>query len=385
MLTRSRRALRPLLTLAATSVLALSGCSGGDDTGTPTPAVPSQPARGSTPSGSSGPTPTPTAPGDLAVTDTVVQGLQTPWGLDFLPDGDALVTERDTARVLRIGRDGTVATVGTVPGVDPTGEGGLLGLAVSPDFAHDRYVYLYLTAADDNRVVRTHLGPDGRIGALQVLVDGIPKASFHDGGRLVFGPDGMLYASTGEGGVETRAQDRGSLGGKILRMTPTGDVPDDNPFDGSRVYSYGHRNVEGLAFDPQGRLWASEFGNDSLDELNLIRPGRNYGWPEAEGPSDDDRFTDPVATWSTDDASPSGLAWLGHAAYLGALQGERVWQVPLDGTRAGDPRGFLDGDYGRLRTVVVAPDGALWVTTSNRDGRGDPAAEDDRILRVTVG
>ena len=178
------------------------------------------------------------------------------------------------------------------------------------------------------------------------------------------------------------AQDPNSLGGKILRIDQDGKAPKDNPTKGSPVWTTGHRNVQGLAFDDDGNLWASEFGAQTYDELNLIERGRNYGWPIFEGKGGDAAFADPQVQWATDDASPSGLAFLDGRLWLGALRGERLWRVDVTGAKADAEKGFLVGDYGRLRTVVAAPDGNLWVTTSNRDGRGDPASNDDRILLV---
>ncbi|MCZ9340416.1 PQQ-dependent sugar dehydrogenase, partial [Streptomyces sp. TRM76130] len=202
---------------------------------------------------------------------------------------------------------------------------------------------------------------------------GIPKGFVHNGGRIAFGPDGMLYAGTGESGDPGLSQDEESLGGKILRLTPEGDPAPGNPFSGSPVYSVGHRNVQGLAWDADQRLFASEFGQDTWDELNAITPGGNYGWPDAEGASDDEAYRDPVAQWGTDEASPSGIAYTGGSVWMAALKGERLWRVPLDGTaKAAEPQSFLRGEYGRLRTVVAAGDGKLWLVTSETDGRGDP-------------
>ena len=320
------------------------------------------------------------------MTGTVASGLTTPWGIAFLPDGSALVGERDTAKVLLV-RPGSQHLVGTVPGVvsngQQGGEGGLLGLAVSPSYATDHLIYAYMSTAADNRIVRmTYTG--GRLGRPSPILTGIPHGLHHNGGRLAFGPDGMLYASTGEGGVPARAQDKGSLGGKILRMTPEGRAAPGNPFPGSVVWSYGHRNVEGLAFDSAGRLWATEFGDKAWDELNLILPGRNYGWPATQGRTDHPGYTSPKAQWHTDDAGPSGIAVIGSVAWIGALTGHRLWRVPLDGPSAGTPKAFFVDTYGRLRTAVAAPDGSLWLTTSNTDGRGSPRPGDDRILRLTV-
>lgn len=315
----------------------------------------------------------------------IARDLETPWGLAFLPDGDALVSERDNARLLRVTPHGEVSDVGRVRAAEPQGEGGLLGIAVSPSFVRDRWVYAYYTSSSDNRIVRLRYEPDGRLGRQELLVDGIPHAAIHNGGRLAFGPDGMLYATTGEAGRGDPAQDRDSLGGKILRMTPDGEPAPGNPF-GSLVWSFGHRNVQGLAFDPDGRLYATEFGQNRFDEINLIRPGRNYGWPRVEGFGDTGgTYTNPLLTWTTDEASPSGAAIAGGSLWVACLGGQRVWRVPLgtDG-EVGRPQALYVGRYGRLRTVVRAPSGELWLTTSNRDGRGAPAEGDDKILAIPL-
>ncbi|MGD9960902.1 PQQ-dependent sugar dehydrogenase [Nocardioides sp.] len=358
----------------------LTGCASSEDS----PALPSQAPTG--PATTASPQAEPTAspgPRRPQVVDTIATGLAVPWGVAFLPDGSALVTERDSGRVLSI-TDGRVGEVGTVDEAAPQGEAGLLGIAVSPTYASDQQVFLYVTTEQDNRIVRTTY--DGRrLGRLEVILDGIPNGFIHDGGRLAFGPDGYLYASTGETGEEELAQDLDSLGGKILRITPDGDAPPGNPFGESPVWSWGHRNVQGLAFDDRGRLWASEFGASEFDELNLIVKGANYGWPLFEGTGGNGRYAEPEVVWRTSEASPSGLAFADGRLWLGALRGERLWRVDVNGRRAGDPTDFFVGEHGRIRTVVVAPDGNLWVTTSNRDGRGDPAAGDDRILEVRPG
>ncbi len=307
----------------------------------------------------------------------VARGLEVPWGIAFLPGGDALVSERTTGRILRIPRGGGRARVAMrLRGVDTgAGEGGLLGLAVSPRYARDRLVYAYYTSSSDNRIVRFRLG-----GRQRVVLDGLAASSIHNGGRIAFGPDGKLYAGVGDAGDTSLAQERDSLNGKILRMNPDGSVPSGNPF-GTRIWSLGHRNVQGLAWDRAGRLWATEFGQSTTDEVNLIRPGRNYGWPLVEGRGSDRRFVNPKVTWPTSEASPSGAAILDGRLYVAALAGERLWRISLNGSRAGRPRALLDGRYGRLRTIVRAPGGRLWIATSNRDGRGSPRPGDDRILR----
>jgi glucose/arabinose dehydrogenase len=317
---------------------------------------------------------------DLANPQTVATGLTVPWGLGFLPDGSALVAERNSGRVLRVRPGASPSTVTTIAGVSATGESGLLGLAVSPTFAQDNLVYVYFTSASDNRISRFRLdAPQTQ----QVILSGLARASIHDGGRIAFGPDGMLYAAVGDAAVTSNAQNQQSLNGKILRMRPDGGVPaTGNPFPGSLVYSLGHRNPQGLAWDAQGRLYASEFGQNTWDEVNQIVAGANYGWPTVEGRSNDTRFRNPIVVWTTAEASPSGATIDGRTLYVAALRGQRLWSVPLDGAGgAGTPVALLQGRYGRLRTVERAPDGALWVTTSNRDGRGTPATDDDRILR----
>jgi glucose/arabinose dehydrogenase len=365
--------------------LVAAACSDDDNepgsaltTRTPTGAASEPSTPTSTPS-----TATSTAlPGPVvpAAFEDVATGFDVPWGLVFLPDGSALLSERDTARILSVSADGGVTEIGSVEGVQPGGEGGLLGLAVAPDSPET--IYAYFTAAEDNRVVRMpYLG--GALGAAEVVVDGIPKAGNHNGGRLAFGPDGKLYVSTGDASRPERAQDLESLGGKILRLNPDGSIPADNPFDGSPVFSYGHRNVQGLAFDEDGNLWASEFGQNTWDELNLIQAGQNYGWPVVEGVGGDDRFVDPVAQWSTDEASPSGIAFVRDTVFMAALRGERLWQIPVQDGTAGSPADFAVGEFGRLRHAEVAPDGSLWVLTNNT-ARGIPRDGDDRILRVTL-
>jgi glucose/arabinose dehydrogenase len=369
-----------LATLLIVPTLLVAGCDGdaepeAGDTPTATPSTTQ--SSSPTPSATQQPTPASAKP---RVIGTVARNLEVPWGIAFLPDGTALVTERDSGRVFQVG-DGKVDQVGRVEEAQANGEAGLLGVAVSPSYAEDRRVFFYATAESDNRVLRTTFR-NGRLGAMQPILTGIPKAGNHDGGRMIFGPDGMLYVATGEAGQPELAQDRDSLGGKILRITPDGKPAPGNPDSRSPIWTLGHRNVQGLAFDDHGNLWASEFGQDTYDELNLVVKGRNYGWPMVEGKGDEPGLQNPQVTWSTDDASPSGLAFADGRLWLGALRGERVWRVDVEGRRASAEKGFFVGKYGRMRTVVRAPDGNLWVTTSNRDGRGDPADQDDRILLV---
>jgi len=360
----TRRLLPTSLLLGA--VLATAACTG------------TSPADGPRTIASPGPG---TATGGLG---TVVTGLQSPWGLGFLPDGTAVVTDRDEAKVLAISPAGAVSELGGIAGVAPGGEGGLLGIAVSPTFAQDRLLYLYYSADEENRVATVALR-DGSLADQRDILTGIPRASIHNGGRLRFGPDGLLYVGTGESGDRPLAQDVSSLGGKILRVTPDGSPAPGNPFpQAPLVYSYGHRNVQGLAFDADGRLWASEFGQSTWDELNLIQPGGNYGWPEQEGPGSGTEFVQPQRVWPTREASPSGIAVLDGSVWMAGLRGARLWQIPLTGDGTLEPVAHLDGEYGRLRTVEAAPDGSLWLMTSNTDGRGRVRDGDDRIMRITV-
>ena len=371
---RTGRAAAPLAAAAALLAGACSAVSGADPPGRPATLPSSQPPQ----AGSTSAAPTVR----LGTPQVLARGLEAPWGLAFLPGGDALVSERDSGRLVRIRPDGSSRVLGRLAGVNSGGEGGLLGIAASPRFATDGLVYAYYTSADDNRIVRFRLD---RMADPEPIVTGIPVSGIHNGGRIVFGPDGMLYAGTGDASTRGRSQDLGSLGGKILRMTPDGRPPADNPVRGSLVFSRGHRNVQGLAFDPAGRLFATEFGQNRFDEVNRIVAGGNYGWPEVEGAGGEPRFRDPLVTWTPDEASPSGAAIAEGALYVAALRGERLWRIPLDGRGGvGRPEALLVGKFGRLRHVALAPDGSLWLLTSNRDGRGDPVRDDDRILRVPL-
>jgi glucose/arabinose dehydrogenase len=308
----------------------------------------------------------------------IASNLEAPWGLVPLQDGSFLISERDARKIIRIA-GGTTSLVRTIDEADPAGEGGLLGLAITKD---EKTVFAYYTAANDNRIVS--MSWNGRqLGAPKVILKGIRKGFIHNGGRMVIGPDGYLYVGTGESGTGRLAQDKDSLNGKILRLTLDGRPAPGNPFD-NEVYSYGHRNVQGLAFDDKGRLWASEFGQNTWDELNLINKGDDYGWPVVEGSGRVRGMTNPKVVWRTRDASPSGLAYWQGDLWMAGLRGQRLWQIPLDGTKAGDPIAHFRGEYGRLRSVAVAIDGNnLLLTDSNTDGRGDPAKGDDRLFRIT--
>ncbi len=349
------------LACALAAILTLTACTGS----------PSSPGSAATPGGSSSPV-SHGPPKSLRVEQKLDVGLQLPWSVTFLPDGTALVSERDSGLVKSI-RDGQATTVGQLPGVVPGGEGGLLGLALSPTFETDHWLYAYFTASNDNRIARVKLSGDAdgslALGATEVVFSGIPKASTHNGGRIRFGPDGLLYVGTGDSQRRDQPQDPSALGGKILRLTPEGHPAPGNPFGNDNpVYSYGHRNVQGLAWDSAGRLWASEFGPDVDDELNLITPGGNYGWPTVTGAPGRKGFIDAKVVWpSTSEASPSGLEIVDGVAYTGALRGQRLWAVPLEAEAAGAPVAYFTAQYGRLRDVAKAPDGRLWVVSNNQN------------------
>ena len=356
------------------AVVVLAACAAGpDETPAPTP-PPAATATTREPTAPVTESPTTAAPREPEV---IATGLDVPWGLAFLPDGSALVTERRTARVLHLVPGQEPRELATVPGVAADNESGLLGIAVSPGFADDGRVFVYLTTAVDNRVLRMVL-EDGELRPDVVVLEGIPRETYHSGGRIAFGPDGYLYVATGDAARPSTSQDPESLGGKILRVDEDGAPAPGNPQEDSPVWSLGHRNVQGLGWDADGRMFASEFGQDTWDELNAVEPGGNYGWPEVEGAGGDERFTDPLVTWRPADASPSGLAVSDDAVYVAALRGQSLWRVPLGG---GEPARLLEREYGRLRTVAVAPDGRLWLVTSNTF-RGEPGPADDQVIAV---
>ena len=327
------------------------------------------------------PTAKPSESSDTEVAaEPIVEGLQVPWGLDFLPDGTALVTERDTRNIYKITKDYEKHKVQTIDEAYSEGEGGLMGLAVSPDYAKDKTIFIYYTTEQDNRIASLKLGERPK-----PIVTGIPVSGTHNGGQLAFGPDGYLYATTGDASSSGLAQDKKSLGGKILRMTKTGKPAPGNPFN-SLVWSYGHRNPQGLAWDSGNQLYAVEFGQDTWDEINVVKPGGNYGWPKVEGIGHKSAYVDPIVVWRPKVASCSGEAILADLLVTACLRGKRLYVMQLNGRGGliGAPQQALVGQYGRLRTVVVAPDKTLWVTTSNLDGRGDPNPGDDKILRLVL-
>jgi glucose/arabinose dehydrogenase len=363
---------RSLAVLTLTGLLA--GCTaGGPDSVAPLP--PTLPPAASSSAD-------PVAVSAIASRETIVTNLKIPWGIAFLPDGSALVTERATHRVVQIGTDLKAREVAVIEEAGGGGEGGLLGIAVSPQYATDKLIFLYYTTADDNRIASWKIGERP-----SPIVTGIPSGGIHNGGRLGFGPDGFLYAGTGESGDPPLGQSLRTLGGKILRMTKTGRPAPGNPFPDSLIWSYGHRNVQGFAWDSGGHMWASEFGQNTWDEINRIEPGKNYGWPTVEGAAQDSRFVDPVVAWHPPEASCSGITIVGDLLVDACLRGQKLWLVPIDamaGTVKGEPVAALQ-DAGRLRAAVAAPDGSIWVANNGTDGKGPEKTDDDRIVRVKMG
>jgi glucose/arabinose dehydrogenase len=313
-----------------------------------------------------------------------------PWGLANLPNGRVLTSQRDAHTIIRTNpKTGGTATVGKVPNVESTdGEGGLLGIAVDPAFEDNGLIYIMHTSPTDNRVVRMKI-VDGKLDTTssKVLLSGIDRNKFHNGGRIASSPRGMLYIATGDGQDGTKAQDKDSLNGKILRMKPDGSVPTSNPY-GNYVWSYGHRNPQGLAFDSKGRLWEQEFGNSIMDEVNLIKKGGNYGWEDCEGTEGDcdkDGFIAPKRTYPTSEGSCSGIEIVKDTLYTACLRGQRLMASKIDGTKLGEPEFFFNGTFGRLRTVQKTPGGNLWLTTSNNGDKDSvPNNTDGRLYKVEL-
>lgn len=314
----------------------------------------------------------------------IAENLSIPWDIVFLPDNSILVSERG-GNIVRV----THGDVYPVEGVVHTGEAGLLGMALHPDFLENNFLYLYLTTSvgEDlvNNVVR-YIYRENTLTFDRVILDTIPASRFHDGGRIAFGPDGHLYVTVGDAQNEPAAQDPLSLAGSILRITDEGEIPLGNPF-GNAVYSYGHRNPQGLAWDSEGRLWSTEHGRSGIrsgyDEVNLIEAGGNYGWPESEGDAVSAGTIAPAAhssasaTWA-----PASAVYYDSSIFFGGLRGEALYEAVLEDDEVVEVREHLSGAYGRIRTVAIGPDGNFYLTTSNRDGRGSPEDNDDRIIRV---
>lgn len=321
---------------------------------------------------------------------TLADNLDIPWEVQWLPDGSLVTTQRP-GTLLQITASGTRTTIQLPTPVTQVSESGLLGLTLHPNFAQNQFLYLYFTLRSSqgtliNRVARYQLA-NNQLTSETTILDNIPAGNFHDGGRIKFGPDGLLYIATGDAGQENLAQDRTSLAGKILRLRDDGTVPADNPFSNSPMYSYGHRNVQGLAWDNAGNLWATEHGRSGLqsglDELNLIKPGQNYGWPTTEGDETAPDLTPPVIqSGASETWAPSGAAFLNGSIFFAGLRGETLYEAKLDPPRVGELKRHFTGQFGRLRDVVVGPDSALYILTNNTDGRGEPRSGDDKLIRI---
>lgn len=317
--------------------------------------------------------------------EVIAENLDIPWEMVFLPDGSMLITERP-GRLVKIGTDKQVIPI---DGVEHRGEGGLLGLALHPDFALNNFIYIYITTSSgsnlSNRVERYVL-QDTSVTDRKIILGGIPGSSLHDGGRIAFGPDKKLYITTGDAGISSSAQDISSLSGKILRVNDDGSIPSDNPFD-TAVYSYGHRNVQGIAWDSAGVLWATEHGRSSpksgFDEVNRIEKGRNYGWPAVQGDEARSGMELPAIHSGADDTwAPSGVAIFEDTMFFAGLRGQALYSVKIDGNRVQNLTTHIPEKFGRLRTVVLGLDKQLYILTNNTDGRGRPKPGDDKIIRL---
>ena len=351
---------------------------------------------------SPGATPMPTPPSQVFTTrdgvrfrvETVLSDLEIPWALAFAPDGRLFVTERP-GRVRIVNLSASTSEIAlTLGGVYAQGEAGLLGLALDPGFSENHFVYLYYSAVSGgggvNRIER-YREVGGRLAERALLLDGIPASTIHDGGRLKFGADGLLYATAGDASNTSFAQDVSATAGKVLRITSTGASAAGNRFN-SPVFTFGHRNPQGFDWHPvSGDIWASEHGNTGNDEINVIQSGSNYGWPNIQGSASAPGMETPI-TFYPSTIAPSGVAFyrgqrfpqFANNLFVATLRGTHLLRLTIDAParRITTQERLLDGTYGRLRDVVSGPDGYLYFCTNNRDGRGSPMAGDDRILRI---
>ncbi len=317
--------------------------------------------------------------------EVIAENLKIPWEVAFLPNSEMLVTERP-GTLLRIGKDRKIYHV---EGVESSGERGLMGLVLHPDFEQNKLIYLYFTTDTNgtlrNKIERYRLEEDSLYDKT-IILDNIPGSIYHDGGRIEFGPDKMLYVTTGDAGQPNLAQNKNSLAGKILRIKDDGSIPQDNPF-GNAIWTYGHRNSQGLAWDSQGRLWATEHGRSGtqsgLDELNLIEKGKNYGWPTIQGDEKKDGMETPLAnsgpnyTWA-----PADIEHINNSLFFTGLRGEALYEAKINGTAKPEIKIHFLKEFGRLRAVRLGPDGYIYITTSNTDGRGEPKQGDDKLIRI---
>ncbi|MBI4033239.1 MAG: PQQ-dependent sugar dehydrogenase [Candidatus Blackburnbacteria bacterium] len=311
----------------------------------------------------------------------VAMNLNVPWELEFLPNGEILLTERG-GLLKTLTLDGQVKTIAKIEDASGIGEGGLLGLVLHPKFASNRLLYLYYTyksSGEDtlNRVIRYTFNGVA-LEEKAIVVDAIPGSANHNGGRIKFGPDGFVYITTGDAQNPSLAQDKNSLAGKILRVNDDGSIPSDNPFSNSPVYSYGHRNPQGLAWDKDGQLWATEHGSSAFDEVNLVVAGQNYGWPKVRGSDSEQGLEAPYLHSGTSTWAPSGATIIGDSLFFSGLRGSAIFELNL---KTKNLKKHFENQFGRIRTITLGPDGFFYILTNNRDGRGNPTAEDDRIIK----
>lgn len=316
--------------------------------------------------------------------EVVVQDLDIPWDIEFLPSNEMLITQREGSLIRATEERREIIPVADV---EATGEGGLLGIALHPNFSSNNYIYLYMTTQTatglENIVYRYRL-EENTLQDRALIIDGIPAGQNHNGGALQFGPDGKLYITTGDAGNSSNAQSLDSLGGKILRLNDNGSIPTDNPFNNSPIYSYGHRNVQGITWDNSGILWATEHGpsgaGSGFDEINRIEAGGNYGWPTIQGDETEQGFISPYIQSGLDETwAPAGIVYYREYIIFAGLRGQSLYKLTVENRSL---ERFFTNQYGRLRAIVLGPDGYLYISTSNLDGRGSPRDGDDRIIKV---
>jgi aldose sugar dehydrogenase len=311
-------------------------------------------------------------------TDILAENLEVPWALAFLPDDRLIFTERGGKVSILDGKN--VILEGNI-NVTQNGESGLLGIAVDPQFNQNHYIYLYYTHGNYNRISRFFLRD--KLSGEKILIDKIPGGSIHNGGRLKFGPDAKLYATTGESGIPNLAQDVNSLGGKILRINPDGSVPADNPF-GNYVYAYGNRDPQGIAWSPEGIMYESEHGQTRNDEINIIQKGGNYGWPIYQGNNSASGFVKPLIVYTEFTLAPSGITFYQNNLFVAGLRGSQLRKITFSANgKSVISETALYTDMGRIRDAVEYK-GHIYICTSNRDGRGIPQIGDDKIMRIQI-